>query len=55
MGSVHRSVVVGFVPATEPELGQEPRHLDSIDPVWNLLDLTPDGRGANWQPQLRYD
>jgi predicted dithiol-disulfide oxidoreductase (DUF899 family) len=38
-----------------PEPGQEPRHLDSIDPVWNLLDFTLDGRGHDWQPQLRYD
>lgn len=37
------------------EPGQDPRHLDSIDPVWNLLDFTPDGRGRDWQPQLRYD
>lgn len=37
------------------EPGQDPRHLDSIDPVWNLLDFTPDGRGTDWQPQLRYD
>lgn len=38
-----------------PEPGQDPRHLDSLDPVWNLLDFTPDGRGTDWQPQLRYD
>lgn len=37
------------------EPGQDPRHLDSIDPVWNLLDFTPDGRGRDWQPQLRYE
>jgi len=38
-----------------PDPDQDPRHLDSIDPVWNLLDFTPEGRGADWQPQLRYD
>jgi predicted dithiol-disulfide oxidoreductase (DUF899 family) len=27
------------------EEGQAPRHLDSIWPVWNLLDMTPEGRG----------
>lgn len=37
-----------------PDPDQDPRHLDSIDPVWNLLDFTPDGRGADWQPQLQY-
>jgi predicted dithiol-disulfide oxidoreductase (DUF899 family) len=37
---------------TEP--GQEPRHVDSIWPVWNVLDLTPEGRGTDWQPRLSY-
>jgi predicted dithiol-disulfide oxidoreductase (DUF899 family) len=23
-------------------------------PLWNLLDLTPDGRGADWYPRLSY-
>lgn len=40
-----------FAP-TEP--GQDPRHTDSIDPQWNLFDFTPDGRGTDWYPQLRY-
>ena len=29
--------------------GQEPRHVDTIWPLWNLLDLTPAGRG-DWHP-----
>jgi predicted dithiol-disulfide oxidoreductase (DUF899 family) len=29
--------------------GQEPRHVDMIWPLWNLLDLTPAGRG-DWHP-----
>jgi predicted dithiol-disulfide oxidoreductase (DUF899 family) len=37
---------------TEP--GEEPRHVDSIWPVWSVLDLTPDGRGADWEPSLSY-
>jgi predicted dithiol-disulfide oxidoreductase (DUF899 family) len=37
-----------------PEPGQDPRHSDTIDPQWNLLDLTPDGRGTDWYPKLRY-
>jgi predicted dithiol-disulfide oxidoreductase (DUF899 family) len=36
-----------------PEPGQDPRHSDTIDPLWNLFDLTPEGRG-DWYPQLRY-
>jgi predicted dithiol-disulfide oxidoreductase (DUF899 family) len=29
--------------------GHEPRHVDTIWPLWNLLDLTPAGRG-DWHP-----
>jgi predicted dithiol-disulfide oxidoreductase (DUF899 family) len=35
--------------------GQNERHVDLIWPLWNLLDLTPEGRGKAWFPQLRYD
>jgi len=36
------------------EKGQNARHVDSIWPLWNLLDFTPDGRGRDWYPQLAY-
>lgn len=36
------------------ERGQDPRHVDLIWPLWNLLDLTPEGRGTNWYPALDY-
>jgi len=36
------------------EPGQDPRHTDSIDALWNLLDLVPEGRG-DWYPDLTYD
>jgi predicted dithiol-disulfide oxidoreductase (DUF899 family) len=36
-----------------PEPGQEYRHNDALDPLWNTLDLTPEGRG-NFHPQLSY-
>jgi predicted dithiol-disulfide oxidoreductase (DUF899 family) len=32
-----------------PPPGQEHRHVDTIWPLWNLLDLTPRGRG-DWHP-----
>ena len=41
-----------FVP---PEPGQNPRHVDHIWPLWNLLDLTPEGRGSDWYPGYAYD
>jgi predicted dithiol-disulfide oxidoreductase (DUF899 family) len=36
------------------ERGQDPRHVDLIWPLWNLLDLTPEGRGTSWYPALDY-
>ena len=29
-----------------------PRHMDQIWPLWNVLDLTPEGRGTDWYPTL---
>jgi predicted dithiol-disulfide oxidoreductase (DUF899 family) len=34
--------------------GQEPRHVDLIWPLWNVLDFTPEGRGKDWNPKLSY-
>jgi predicted dithiol-disulfide oxidoreductase (DUF899 family) len=34
---------------------QDPRHVGTIEPVWNLFDMTPDGRGSDWDEQLAYD
>jgi predicted dithiol-disulfide oxidoreductase (DUF899 family) len=28
--------------------GQGPRHVGTIEPLWNLFDLTPEGRGTDW-------
>jgi predicted dithiol-disulfide oxidoreductase (DUF899 family) len=38
-----------------PDRGQDGRHVDAIWPLWNVLDLTPEGRGTTWYPKLRYD
>ena len=35
--------------------GEDPRHVDVIWPLWNLFDLTPEGRGTDWYPRLSYD
>jgi predicted dithiol-disulfide oxidoreductase (DUF899 family) len=37
------------------EKGQNPRHVDLLWPLWNLFDLTPDGRGTDWYPRLGYE
>jgi predicted dithiol-disulfide oxidoreductase (DUF899 family) len=34
--------------------GQDPRHLGTLEPMWNMFDLTREGRGANWDEQLEY-
>ena len=37
-----------------PEPEQDGRHVDQIWPLWNLFDLTPEGRGEKWYPRLTY-
>jgi predicted dithiol-disulfide oxidoreductase (DUF899 family) len=37
---------------TDP--GQDPRHVGTLEPVWNLFDLTREGRGTDWDEQLSY-
>jgi predicted dithiol-disulfide oxidoreductase (DUF899 family) len=34
--------------------GQDPRHVGALEPVWNLFDLTPEGRPLLWDEQLNY-
>jgi len=36
------------------EPGQDPRHVGTLEPMWNLLDLTPEGRPPDWDEQIRY-
>jgi predicted dithiol-disulfide oxidoreductase (DUF899 family) len=33
---------------------QDPRHVGTLEPLWNLFDLTREGRRVNWDEQLRY-
>jgi predicted dithiol-disulfide oxidoreductase (DUF899 family) len=35
--------------------GQEPRHVGTLEPLWNLFDLTPEGRPVDWVEQFSYD
>lgn len=32
--------------------GQDPRGAPDADPLWLMLDMTPDGRGATWYPEI---
>ena len=40
-----------FYAPTDP--GEDPRHVGALEPVWNLFDLTPEGR-PDWDEQLSY-
>lgn len=35
--------------------GQDPHLAPDPTPLWNVLDWTPAGRGADWYPKLSYD
>ena len=37
---------------TEP--GQDPRHVNNLEPLWNLFDVTRQGRPTDWDEQLSY-
>ena len=41
-----------FYAPTEP--GQDPRHVSTLEPDWNLFDLTREGRPTDWDEQLSY-
>jgi predicted dithiol-disulfide oxidoreductase (DUF899 family) len=34
--------------------GQDPRGAPDPDPLWLMLDWTPEGRGVDWYPKLEY-
>lgn len=46
----HYNAELLYVPR---EAGREPCHVDLLWPLWNLLDLTPEGRG-DFYPSLSY-
>jgi predicted dithiol-disulfide oxidoreductase (DUF899 family) len=34
--------------------GQDARGAPDIAPLWNVLDMIPEGRGGDWYPSLEY-
>jgi predicted dithiol-disulfide oxidoreductase (DUF899 family) len=42
------------MPNEAADPGQDPRSPPEIQPLWNILDLTPEGRGTDWYPKLSY-
>ena len=52
--AVHHWYATELLYAPCPE-GMHPRHVDSIWPIWNMFDLTPEGRGnGDWYPKHEY-
>jgi predicted dithiol-disulfide oxidoreductase (DUF899 family) len=46
------STELNLMPA---EPGQNHRHVDMMWSLWNVLDTTPEGRGTDWFPAIRYE
>jgi predicted dithiol-disulfide oxidoreductase (DUF899 family) len=44
----------GELSAAMADPGQDPRGGPDLDPLWLMLDLTPEGRGTDWYPKLHY-
>ena len=37
-----------------PAYNVYPRGAPDLDPLWSILDTTPEGREADWYPKLEY-
>jgi predicted dithiol-disulfide oxidoreductase (DUF899 family) len=37
------------------DAGQDPRHVGTLEALWNLFDLTPEGRAGEFDEQIDYD
>jgi predicted dithiol-disulfide oxidoreductase (DUF899 family) len=35
--------------------GEDPRGAVDLSPLWNVIDLTPEGRAPDWYPKLAYN
>ncbi len=51
---VVRHFYSGEMSGTMADPGQDPRGAPDLDPLWLMLDLTPEGRGTDWYPKLEY-
>lgn len=52
-GKLVRHFWAGELGGTE-DPGQDARGAPDPTPLWNILDLTPAGRGTDWYPKLEY-
>jgi predicted dithiol-disulfide oxidoreductase (DUF899 family) len=44
----------GEMSGTMADPHQDPRGAPDLDPLWTILDTTPEGRGTDWYPKLAY-
>jgi predicted dithiol-disulfide oxidoreductase (DUF899 family) len=44
----------GEMGAETADPGQDPRGAPDLMPIWTIFDNTPDGRGTDWYPKLKY-
>ena len=44
----------GEMTSAMAQAGKDPRGGPDFAPLWTILDLTPEGRGADWYPKLVY-
>jgi predicted dithiol-disulfide oxidoreductase (DUF899 family) len=51
-GGIHHFWASELFYHNDPEWKAQPRHADMIWPLWNVLDLTPEGRGSDWYPKI---
>lgn len=54
-GDQVRYFYVAEMPSEAADPGEDPRGAVDWEPLWNILDLTPEGRGSDWYPKLTYD
>jgi predicted dithiol-disulfide oxidoreductase (DUF899 family) len=52
-GSI-RHFWMGEITFDAADPGQDPRDQPELAPLWNVLDLTPEGRAPDWYPKLQY-
>ncbi len=53
-GTQVRLFWAGEISGEMADPGQDPRGAPDLAPLWNMLDLTPEGRDPHWYPKLSY-
>ena len=54
-GGTIRHFYSGEMSGDMADPGQDPRGAPEMDPLWSMLDYTPEGRGKDWYPKLSYN